>query len=327
MGNRRGYEELGGRKQTNRPQNSNHPRQFRHNLESTRGGLRAASFFVVQGVSSMDSLSNIWKHPKTSVAGLLIAVVTIAGVLSQQGISLGNAGSGTVVSLLGALATALLGLLSKDPAGGAPTAGSTAKMGVWMLILLLQWPLLTGCSAAGAAQDIVNWTPTLQSAVATVDSTAALLDPVDAPIFVAATLGFDAASNLLVAQAKAFLANPKAEVLQQLQMAIVTLQQQVNASLLQAARIHNPASQQHALNAINAVGTVVNAILGIVQSVSSKQALARMASQSNLKLSEVLPYLDQDQAAEMLAAHYGEPVKLAQMQVARGIDSATRAGF
>jgi hypothetical protein len=60
-------------------------------------------------------LNNLVKHPKTSVAGLLIAIVTITGVLSQQGITLGNAGKGTIVALIGALATALLGLVSKYP--------------------------------------------------------------------------------------------------------------------------------------------------------------------------------------------------------------------
>jgi len=63
----------------------------------------------------MNSISNIWNHPKTSVAGLLIGVVTIAGVLSQQGITLGAAGTGTVVTLAGAIATASLGLLDNEP--------------------------------------------------------------------------------------------------------------------------------------------------------------------------------------------------------------------
>ncbi len=46
----------------------------------------------------MNIFSNIWNHPRTSAAGLLIAVVSIAGVLSQQGIGLGAAGTGTVVT-------------------------------------------------------------------------------------------------------------------------------------------------------------------------------------------------------------------------------------
>ena len=68
----------------------------------------------------MNPISNIWNHPKTSAAGLLIAVVTMAGVFSQQGISLGTAGTGTVVTLAGALASALQGLLAKDPGGNLP---------------------------------------------------------------------------------------------------------------------------------------------------------------------------------------------------------------
>jgi hypothetical protein len=63
--------------------------------------------------------ANIWKHPQTSIAGILIAIVTVAGVFSQQGITLGHAGTGTVVTLISSIATALLGLVSKDP--GAPT--------------------------------------------------------------------------------------------------------------------------------------------------------------------------------------------------------------
>jgi hypothetical protein len=276
----------------------------------------------------MTSISNIWNHPKTSAAGLLIAVVTIAGVLSQQGITLGSAGSGTVVTLASGLATALLGLLARDPEGTPSSTGSTAKLGAWALIaLLLPLPFMGGCSGVTVAQDIVNWTPALQSAVATLDSTAALLAPADAPIFVAATVGFDAASNLLVAQAKAYLANPTASVLAQLQVAVVTFQQQVNASLLSAARITNSTSQQHILNAINAVGTVVSAILALVESVSGKAAVAQMAAASTIKLAAIRPYLDEGKAAQMVASHYGEPVDLARVQVAQVELNAMRAGF
>ena len=154
-----------------------------------------------------------------------------------------------------------------------------------------------------------------------------LLDPLDAPIFTAATVGFDAASNVLVAQAKAYLANPTAPVLQQLQTAVVDFQQQVNASLLQAARISNPASQQQVLNVINAVATIVSAMLALVTSISSKAAVARMASQSTIKLASVRPYMNEGKAAAMVAVHYGEPVSLAAMQVAQLEVSAAHAGF
>ena len=276
----------------------------------------------------MNSFSNIWNHPKTSVTGLLIALVTIGGVLSQQGVTLGNAGSGTVVTLVCAVATALLGLLARDPVEASSPVGSAAKLGAWALIaLLLPLPFLGGCSGSTVAQDIVNWTPSLESAVATVDSIAALLAPEDAPVFTAATIGFDAGSNLLDTQAKAYLANPSASLLAQLQTQIVVLQQQVNAALLQSAKIVNPASQQHALAAVQAVATIVTALLALVQSVSSKAAVAQMAAASTIKLASVRPYINRNHAAVVVAAHYGEPVEVARMQVAQAEVSEAQAGF
>jgi hypothetical protein len=281
----------------------------------------------------MDLISNLWNHPKTSAAGLLIAITTVAGVLSQQGVTLGKLGTGTVVSLAGALATALLGLLAKDPQApvtqpASARSGQQAKLGAWALIaLLIPLPWMQACSAATVAQDIVNWTPALQSAVATVDSTASILAPADAPIFAAATVGFDAASNLLVAQAKAYLANPSAGALAQLQSLITTFQQQVNAALLQAGRIVNPASQQHALAVIQGVGTVVSAILSLIQSISSKAQLAHMAALSTVKLSAVEPYLNPSLSARIVASHYGEPVELARAQVAQARQMQINAGL
>ena len=276
----------------------------------------------------MNVFSNIWNHPKTSAVGLLIAVVSIAGVLSQQGITLGNAGSGSVITLVSALASALLGLLAKDPSEAPPSSGSTAKLGAWALIaLLLPLPYLGGCSQTTVARSIVNWTPALQSAVATVNSAGALLAPTDAQVFAAATAGFNAASNLLSAQAKAYLANPSASTLAQMQNQVVTFQQQVNAALLQAARIVNPASQQHGLETIQAVGTIVTAILALVQSVSNKAAVAQMAARSTIKMAAVRPYLNETQAAEIVARHYGEPVAMARMQVAHAELHEVQAGF
>ena len=280
----------------------------------------------------MNFISNIWKYPKTSAAGVLIAVVTIAGVLSQQGISLGKAGSGTVISLITALATALLGLLARDPDPSASqqvsgSASQQAKLGAWMLIALLLSSTLTGCSAASVAQDIVNWTPSLESAIATVDSTASLLAPMDAPIFAAATTGFDAAANLLEAQAKAYLANPSASILARLQAQVVTFQQQVNSSLLAVVKIADSASQKHALSAIQAVATIVNAMLALVESVSSKAAVAHMAQAAQIKLAAIEPLLDSNQAVAMVAAHYDVPVAEAQVQVALAERMEMQAGF
>lgn len=284
----------------------------------------------------MNSISNIWNHPRTSAAGLLISIVTIAGVLSQQGVTLGHVGTGSVVTLVCGLGSALLGLLARDPSSlnqsssnPSPLSNSTAKLGAWALIaLLLPLPFIGGCSGSTIAQDIVNWTPALESAVATVDSTASLLAPADAPIFTAATAGFDVAANTLVTQARAYLANPSASLLVQLQTQITTLQQQVNAALLSAAHISDANSQKHALTAIQAVSTIVESILALVQSVSSHAAVAVMASQSTIKLASVQPFLmNRAEAARLIASHYNEPVSLAAQQVAQSEQAAQQAGF
>lgn len=281
----------------------------------------------------MKSIANIWKHPKTSVTGVLIAIATVAGVLSQQGVTIGHIGAGNVITLAASLATALLGLLARDPAQPAipPAARSTgtqARLGVWMLIaLLLQLSLTSGCTETTVARNIVNWTPALESAVLTVDATAAQLDPKDAPIFTAATAGFDAGSNLLVSQAKAYLANPSASVLAQMEAQVVVFQQQVNSALLQAARIVSSASQQRALASIQAVATAVTAILALIQSVSSKQAVAQMAAASSIKLAAVRPYIDSSTAASIIASHYQEPVSIARTQLAQVEEAESRAGF
>ena len=136
----------------------------------------------------MNFLTNIWNQPKTSAAGLLIAVASIAGVLSQQGVTLGKAGTGTVVTLASALATALLGLLAKDPeaaseqvSGGASqrsgASGGSAKLGAWMLIALTLSATLptTGCTAS--TSELQSDATALASAL---NNLAAVIQPSDA---------------------------------------------------------------------------------------------------------------------------------------------------
>src|SRR5208283_3649917 len=114
-----------------------------------------------------------------------------------------------------------------------------------------------------------------------------------------------------------YLANPSAGILAQLQTGVVTLQQQVNTATLQAVHIVNPASQQHSIAAIQGVGTIVSAILALVASISSKAAVAKMSAQTGVKLAAVEPYLDRSLSAQIVAAHYNEPVELARAQVAQ----------
>lgn len=64
----------------------------------------------------MNSISNIWNHPRTSLTGLLIGVVSVGSVLAQQGVTFGSAGTGSYVTVATGVASVLLGLLARDPA-------------------------------------------------------------------------------------------------------------------------------------------------------------------------------------------------------------------
>lgn len=204
------------------------------------------------------------------------------------------------------------------------------KLGAWALISLLCVSLvtITGCKATTVAQDIVNWTPALQAAVYTADSAAAMLLPADAVIINAATADFDTVSNELVAQAKAYLANPSASLLGQLQAQVVTFQQQVNGALLASAKIVDAKSQTLVMNAINAVAMIVTAIVALVASISSKVAVARMAQDSTIKLADLpAPAQNLDAAIPVVAGHYGESMALAQAQVLTAHTMLVQAGF
>ena len=251
------------------------------------------------------NFSNIWTHPKTSIAGLLIGAATIAGVLSQQGITLGNAGTGTVVALIGAICTALLGLLARDPSADPQQAGksanSQAKLGAWMLISLLMlgtMPVIaiSGCTQAQritVAQEIVNWTPVFISTADTVNATVEQLDPASVLILGPITLAVNAFGPQLQIAAQAYLNNPNQTTLQVLQSLVVQIQQSTSAALLAAAKITNPASQALATKNINLIATVINTILALVQSISTKAQVAAMAAQVHITLAQVRPYMDE----------------------------------
>ena len=186
--------------------------------------------------------------------------------------------------------------------------------------------LLEGCSPSSIAQQVVDWTPALQSTAATVASTVALLAPADAVIVNAALIGFDAATNLAVSEAKAYLANPGQSTLQALQTGVTTLQQQVNSALLQAAKIVNPKSQQAVTAAINAVATVVNSMLALILSIKGNTVAAAAKTAKVIRLRD-LPYSDQEQAVTIVAEHYRITRDEASIRVNGGEAAIWAAGF
>lgn len=165
---------------------------------------------------------------------------------------------------------------------------------------------IIGCSKqtqTTVAQEIVNWTPAVVQAVTTIDATAALLLPTEAPIFTAATAGIDAAGTLLSQYAKAYLANPTASALTDLQTAITTLEQNVNTALLQSAGIKDANSQRLALAALNGLGTIALTLLGLIQSISTKAQIQSMSNQVTVALAEVRPLMDAQKLNDAARQH------------------------
>ncbi len=177
------------------------------------------------------------------------------------------------------------------------TITSTTKIGVIALCFLLLSVSVTGCTQQqkiSVAQEIVNWTPTIVSTASTVASTVALLDPASAAIIAAAVSAFDVAAAGVKTAAADYLANPSASTLTQLQTFVVQFQQSVNSSLLSAVKITNQKSQAAITAAINALAVGINAVLALVQTISSSSQIVAMQQRVTIHLAQVRPYMDQN---------------------------------
>ena len=161
----------------------------------------------------------------------------------------------------------------------------------------------TGCNGTTVAQDIVNWNPTIQSTAATVAAAVSILQPQDALIVAVALAGFKGAGDLCVAEANAYLANPGASTLQLLQAAVVAFEQQINASLLAAARIIDPKSQQIVVAALGAVGAAINAVLALIAGIKGN-TLSAMGVKAPIKISQVRHLYNPSAVNAEIAAHY-----------------------
>jgi hypothetical protein len=191
--------------------------------------------------------------------------------------------------------------------------------------------MTTGCNGVTIAQDIVNWTPALQSSAATVAAAVATLQPMYAAIIATALTGFDAATNLVVAEAKAYLANPGQTVLQALQTGVITLQQQVNSALLAAVKIVNPQSQQLIIAGLNAVATAINSIFALILQVKGNTVSAAVKPPGSSSTSSVRPIVFKQEyttaSVKMIQEHYDVSFEQAHVVYVRGLNLIQAEGF
>jgi hypothetical protein len=189
---------------------------------------------------------------------------------------------------------------------------------------------MTGCTQAqktNVAQEIVNWVPTLVSAADTVNGLVQAADPATVAILGPITLGINTLAPQVMTAAKNYLANPMQTTLQELQALTTQIQQNTNAALLAAAGIKDPASQAAAIKNINLLASAAQALLALVQSISTPAQAKAMAAHVTVTLAQVRPYLD-DARMQAAAERVGRDLELRQAPtVGQFYAYEARAGF
>jgi hypothetical protein len=229
------------------------------------------------------------------------------------------------LSIISGDLTVLFGKYMPPAAASSGTAGMVA-----LLCFSLVFTPVLGCTQQqkiDVAQEIVNWTPALTSAVDTAGGLIEVLDPPSALIVTPSLAVINALSPQVVTAAKNYLANPSQTTIQVLQALIVQLQNNVNAALLDAVKISNPNSQQKATTAINGIATIVNSLLALVQGISSKAQVAAMSRSVTVHLAEIQPLLDR-RDLQRAAARISADLQLARpATVDRYFAYEAQAGF
>lgn len=231
--------------------------------------------------------------------------------------------------IAGDLASSVLGKYMPGVSVTSITKDGVTAAVLAILCLSLVFAPIVGCTQqqkVDVAQEIVNWTPALTSAVNTAGGLVETLDPPSALIITPTLAAINALSPQLVAAAKTYLANPSQTTVQLMQALIVQLQNNVNTALLSAAKITNPQSQQKATTAINGIATVVNSLLALIEGVSSKTQVAAMSQQVTVRLAQVRLLLDQG-AMQQASVSISRDLRIAPVSVDQYFAYQAQAGF
>lgn len=268
----------------------------------------------------MDILKNIWQHPKTTIIGLLTFVVITAGVLSQQGITLGTAGTGTVVALAGALAVAFLGALSRDPEKKPDAAKSNSSSGVLgavaLCMILLSGSMMTGCTANQVDDVVAKVNAYLPTAIALVNEAITIYSAVGTSSSdtdtVASNQVLDTVRDDLVSLQKP-LADYLASTTKQSKLsawqnvvALIDTAATDADKLLAIAAVKNGDSQTRGMVVIASIDAAVHVLDGFVASTQTVQQVQATAARRSIKLRQIARYWSPQDKRE-LADQAGMP--------------------
>ncbi len=168
-----------------------------------------------------------------------------------------------------------------------------------LLVASLFSVTLTGCTdqqKQTTVQVVTNINAQIPAVIAGADTVAATLTailPADALIIGVSSTAFDTAAKLVQSLTTAYLANPNADTLTQLQTAVATLEASVNTATLNAVKITNPTSQALALAALKGLLTVVSIVFGMIQATMTKAQVSALAATNMIHLALMRKYMDE----------------------------------
>lgn len=278
------------------------------------------------------NFSNIWQHPKTTIIGFLTALVTISTVLSQQGVTLGHVGTGTVVELVSAIAAALALGFAQDWQGAPKTAKTNApqKLGVALLIiLLLPTPFVTGCTSSQVNSVVSKINAFLPTAVSLLNEALTIYAAVGSTPQNAGQSQVYSALQIVETDLTA-LQKPLADYLAasasaQKQSAWTNVMAAVDTattdadSLLQIAAVKDPESSKNGAIIVASIDAAVHVLDGYVSSTLTPAQVQARASARRLKLQSLVTHWS-SQDRQMVSAKLGVPFGVA-------LRNAEAAGF
>jgi hypothetical protein len=166
-------------------------------------------------------------------------------------------------------------------------------------ILLIACLVMTGCTPAQqqttlqVVTEINTHIPEVVAAAGTVAATVSALLPTDAAIIGVADTAFTAAAGTLQALTAAYIKNPTASVLAQIQTAITTLEATINTATLNATGIKDTTTQQIVLAALKGLLTVVTVVFALIAPTLTTAQLVDLRNQGTIHLARVRPYMDE----------------------------------
>jgi hypothetical protein len=196
---------------------------------------------------------------------------------------------------------------------------------VALLMLVLCVPMFTGCTPAQQQTTLQIVTaingkiPEIVAGADTVAATIEMLAPSDAALIATCDVGFDTLAKSLQAMTAAYIANPSATTLQQIQSALNALIGSITTATLNVDGIKDPESLRLAKAALSQFSTAVTFAFALIAPTESHAALLELQRTHAIQVAVLRRNLDEPKLRRDLAAQ--------GVDLDRAMAQAEAAGF